>query len=62
VSFHSTFSAWKVVGEGRGTNPEGFAFRSVLFTGNTEAIEAGVFAADFGFVISYLMNVLSIGS
>jgi hypothetical protein len=48
-------------GESRGTNPEGFAFRSVLFTGNTETIEAGVFAAEFGFVISYLMNVLSIG-
>jgi hypothetical protein len=48
-------------GEGRGTNPEGFAFRSILFTGNTEAVETGVFAADFGFLISDLMNVLSIG-
>ena len=46
------------MGEDRGTNPEGFAFRSVLFTRNTETIEAGVFAAEFGCVISDLMNAL----
>jgi hypothetical protein len=61
VSFQPTFSAWKVLGEGRGTNPEGFTFRSVLFTGNTEAMEGGLFAAEFGYVISDILYVRSVG-
>jgi hypothetical protein len=42
-------------------NPEGITFRSVLFTGNTEAMEGGLFAAEFGCVISDILNVRCVG-